>query len=148
MKKGKSVRLTSQKSFKITYGTVDFKNLKSVYLNIQSWAEPIEFIENAERAINYLLRCIKQTISETLNKDLFEKKFICDLDLRSSGVMVGKKSFMNLECYLYTTHHFDFKSQDLKNSIKQIADSIIKDVFMNSKTFTFTSSKKINYDMV
>ena len=147
MKKGKSTKLTIHKSFKVTYGTVDFKNLKSIYLNIQSWAEPIEFFENAQRIINYLIKNVRHTISETLNKNLFERKFICDLDLRASGIMVGKKSFMNLECYFYTTHHFDFKSQELKSSIKKVAESIIKDNFLNNTNFKFSDSKKLKLEV-
>jgi len=58
MKKGKSVKLTGFKSFKVSYGTVDYKNLKSIYLNIQSWVEPKDFFESAERIINYLIKKI------------------------------------------------------------------------------------------
>ena len=37
MKKGKSVKLNLYNPIKSVYGTVDSKNLKSVYINIQSW---------------------------------------------------------------------------------------------------------------
>jgi hypothetical protein len=40
MKKGKSVKLNLSNHFKSVYGTVDSKNLKSVYINIQSWVDP------------------------------------------------------------------------------------------------------------
>jgi len=142
MKKGKSVKLTGYKSFKVSYGTVDYKNLKSIYLNIQSWAEPIEFLENAERAINYLIKKIKLTISEFISDKFFEKNFICDMDLRSSGVMIGKKSFMNLECFFYTKSNFDFKSNEIKSEIKKIANKIISENFTSNKYFNFTISKK------
>lgn len=142
MKKGKSVKLTGFNSFKVTYGTVDFKNLKSVYLNIQSWVEPKDYIENSERIVNYLNKTIKLFISEVINKDFFELKFICDLDLRSSGIMVGKKSFMNLECVFYTSIQIDFKSAELKNQMKKIAESIVKNCFKNNKYFNFSISKK------
>ena len=69
MKKGKSVKLTGFKSFKVSYGTVDYKNLKSIYLNIQSWVEPKDFFENPERTINYLIKKIKSTISEIISSD-------------------------------------------------------------------------------
>ena len=147
MKKGKSVKLTGFKSFKVSYGTVDYKNLKSIYLNIQSWVEPKDFFENAERIINYLIKKIKLSISEIISSDLFEAKFICDMDLRSSGIMVGKKSFMNLECFLYTKSNFDFKSNTIKNEMKKIANYIISENFINNKYFFFDISKK-TYDEV
>lgn len=142
MKKGKSVKLTGFKSFKVSYGTVDYKNLKSIYLNIQSWVEPKDFFENAERIINYLIKKIKLSISEIIPSDLFESKFICDMDLRSSGVMKGKKSFMNLECFLYTKSNFDFKSNYIKSEMKKIANYIISENFINNKYFFFDISKK------
>lgn len=148
MKKGKSIKLTGFKSFKVSYGTVDFKNLKSIYLNIQSWVEPKDFIENAEKIINYLTRTIKLTIGDTIDKNLFESNFICDMDLRSSGVMVGKKSFMNLECVFYTTKHHDFKSLELKNQMKKLTESIIKYCLKNNKYFNFSISKKENFEVI
>ena len=40
MKKGKSVKLKLFTPIKSSYGTVDSKNLKSLYINIQSWVTP------------------------------------------------------------------------------------------------------------
>ena len=40
MKKGKSCTLNGYRNLKCTYGTVDAKNFKSIYLNIQSWVKP------------------------------------------------------------------------------------------------------------
>jgi hypothetical protein len=46
MKKGKTSRIAGFPEAKITYGTVDSKNLKSVYLNLQSWVNPKDEYEN------------------------------------------------------------------------------------------------------
>jgi hypothetical protein len=148
MKKGKSVKLTGFKSFKVSYGTVDYKNLKSIYLNIQSWVEPKDFFDNSERIINYLIKKIKLTISENISSSLFESHFICDMDLRASGVMMGKKSFMNLECFFYTKSTFDFKSNLIKNEMKKIASKIISENFTDSKYFTFELSKKTSVKVI
>jgi hypothetical protein len=142
MKKGKNLKLTGYKNYKVTFGTVDSKNLKSIYINIQSWAQPKEHIDSPSRSVNTLCRQIKHTVYETLNKDIFNEKFIVDLDLRSSGIQLGKKSFMNLECFLYVNEETDFKSFRLKSEIKKIADKIIKVNFTNSKTYDFSLTKK------
>ena len=42
MKKGKTSQLKGFKTAKVLYGTVDSVKLKSLYLNIQTWVEPIE----------------------------------------------------------------------------------------------------------
>ena len=48
MKKGKTSRIAGFPEAKITYGTVDSKNLKSVYLHLQSWVNPKDEYENWE----------------------------------------------------------------------------------------------------
>lgn len=143
MKKGKSIKLLSHRDFKINYGTVDSKNLKSIYINIQTWAEPKVDINYPTREVNYLSRSIKHTVLNSINKNIFNDKFIVDLDLRSSGIQSNKKSFLNLECYLYPKEIVtDFKDYELKNSIKKLIDSIIKENFTKNNTFNFTLTKK------
>ena len=100
MKKGKSSKLTGYRSYKVNYGTVDSKNLKSIYLNIQSWVEPKGLEMDWIRPVSILNKNIKSTLGEVINKDLFNDKFIVDLDLRSSGIQVNKKSFLNFKSTL------------------------------------------------
>ena len=101
MKKGKTSKIQGFKIAKVTYGTVDSIELKSIYLNIQTWVEPIKESDNWNRVVLNLSRFIKHTVYNTINNDLFEQKFIVDLDLRSSGLTMGKKSFLNLEVILF-----------------------------------------------
>ena len=143
MKKGKSVKLLSHRDFKINYGTVDSKTLKSIYINIQTWAEPKVDIDYPTRVVNSLSRSIKHTVLNSIDKDIFNDKFIVDLDLRSSGIQSNKKSFLNLECYLYPKDIvIEFKDYGLKNSIKKIIDSVINENFTKNNTFNFTLTKK------
>ena len=141
MKKGKSVRLNGYKDFKVTYGTVDSKNLKSIYINIQSWAEPKQEYERVESIINNLSRSIKHNVLETIDKEIYDKKFIVDLDLRSSGVHLNKKSFMNLEFYLYTNEHTTFESHEILNSVRDVVDGVLRENLINNQYFNFYNSK-------
>jgi len=146
MKKGKSAKLSGYRNYKVNYGTVDSKNLKSIYINIQTWAEPKIEIESPNRVVNNLSRSIKHSVLESINTNIFEDKFIVDLDLRSSGIQLNKKSFLNLECYIYLKElDNDFKSLELKNSIKSISDEIIKSNFIKNEEFNFTLTKKQTY---
>ena len=120
MKKGKTAKLSGFKSSKISYGTVDSKNLKSVYINIQSWVTPKEELENWNRIVLSLGREIKNSVFESIDSKIFQEKNIVDLDLRTSGILKGKKSFFNLEINLYTLRDMDFKCDELKESIKTI----------------------------
>lgn len=143
MKKGKSAKLSGYRSYKVNYGTVDAKNLKSIYLNIQTWAEPKDEIESPSREVNNLSRSIKHTVLEYIDKNLYDDKFIVDLDLRCSGIQKNKKSFLNLECYFYLNElGMDFKSKEIKTSIKKITDSIIKNNFRDNNVFKFSLTKK------
>jgi hypothetical protein len=141
MKKGKSCVVKGYKNFKTSYGTVDSKNLKSIYINIQSWVDPKKFLENWNREVSYLNRLIKQLLLDITDKFMFHSKFIVDLDLRTSGISLGKRSFMNLEITLYTKTEIYFKSIKLKNEIKKIVSYIEKEIFDLSELFNFHLTK-------
>ncbi len=112
MKKGKTARIMGFDSVKVNYGTVDSKNLKSVYLNIQTWANPVEESENWNRVVANLSRNIKHNILEVIDTEYFQPNYIVDLDLRTSGIQLNKKSFMNLEITFFMKKEIDFKSQE------------------------------------
>ena len=142
MKKGKSVKLNLYNPIKSVYGTVDSKNLKSVYINIQSWVTPKQEYDNWNRVVSNLGREIKHSVFESINQKLFQEKSIVDLDLRTSGISHGKKSFFNLESNLYTNSEMDFKSVEIKDSIKTIVKSIFRNNIQQNKYFEFSTSKK------
>lgn len=143
MKKGKTSKIQGFKIAKVVYGTVDSFELNSIYLNIQTWVEPKDDVENWSRVVLNLSRSIKHTIYHNINKELFNENFIVDLDLRSSGINLNKKSFLNLEINFFTKQsELDFKSPEIKNSLKDITKNVFKDNFYNNKYFSFTLTKK------
>lgn len=142
MKKGKSVKLNTSNYFKSVYGTVDSKNLKSVYINIQSWVSPKKELENWNRIVGVLNREIKHTVLDSIDKNVFTPNSIVDLDLRTSGIVVGKKSFLNLEINLFTENQTEFKSNNLKNSIKKIVKNVFEQNMLDNEYFDFSLSKK------
>ena len=141
MKKGKSVKLNLFSPIKSVYGTVDSKNLKSLYINIQSWVSPKFNHNNWNRVVCNLNREIIHSVFNSIDTNLFKENTIVDLDLRTSGISHGKKSFFNLEVNLYTNQEFDFKSTELKESIKKIVRNIIRDNVIENKYFDFSISK-------
>lgn len=142
MKKGKNVKMNLSNSFKSSYGTVDSKNLKSLYINIQSWVSPKQDLENWNRVVGNLSRELKHTVFDSINSNLFSKNSIVDLDLRTSGILSGKKSFFNLEINLYLDKELDFKSNEVKDSVKKIVRSIQKTNILNNQYFDFSLTKK------
>lgn len=143
MKKGKTSNINGFKTAKIIYGTVDSIELKSLYLNIQTWVEPIVECENWNRTVLNLSRAIKHSVYESLNENVFDTKFIVDLDLRSSGLKYGKKSFMNLETNFFIIQpNLDFKDKIIKDSLIKITTKIFNDNFINNEYFEFYLTKK------
>lgn len=142
MKKGKSVKVNLSNSFKSLYGTVDSKNLKSLYINLQSWVKPKIDIENWNRVVCNLSREIKHTVFESIDEEMFSKNSIVDLDLRTSGISYGKKSFFNLEINLYLEKEQEFKSQEIKESVKSIIKKINSNNIIRNDYFDFYLTKK------
>jgi|688.fasta_scaffold1007313_2 hypothetical protein len=145
MKKGKTSQIQGFKTAKVIYGTVDSVNFKSVYLNIQTWVDPKINSENWNRIVLNLSRAIKHSVLESLDKILFDNKFIVDLDLRSSGLQKGKKSFLNLEINFYLSgSETDFKSRRIKEALKKVCKQVFQDNFTNNEYFKFhlTKTKK------
>ena len=142
MKKGKSVKLNLYSPIKSVYGTVDSKNLKSLYINIQSWVSPKFEHDNWNRVVGNLNREIKHSVYNSIDSNIFKETSIVDLDLRTSGISHGKKSFFNLEVNLYTNQEIDFKSLEIKESVKKIIRNIVKDSLFENKFFDFSPSKK------
>ena len=142
MKKGKTSQLKGFDNAKCSYGTVDAKELKSIYIVIQSWVEPIKEVNNWKSVTGMLGRDIKHHLLDVVDPLVFEKHNIVDLDLRSSGIQVGKRSFMNLEITLFLKEHMEFKSIMLRDKIKNIVKTIYTYPLMNSNYFTLKKTKK------
>lgn len=144
MKKGKTSKINGFRTSKVSYGTVDSKEFKSLYLNIQTWVEPKKEVDNWSRLVLNTNRSIKHSIYNNLDKVMFNDKFIVDMDLRTSGLQLKKKSFMNLEINLFLLQDIDFKSIKLKRSLKKLTKDIYDDVFIRNENFKFYLTKNGN----
>lgn len=137
MKKGKSCEIKGYKNIKCVYGTVDSKNFKSLYINIQSWVQPKEYYEDWKRHVSFFNKTIRQVLGDILDLFMFDSKFIVDVDLRTSGIALNKRSFMNLEITLFLKNKIEFKSIKIKNTVKDLISGVKKEVFEKSKIFDF-----------
>jgi hypothetical protein len=141
MKIGKYIPLGTYNDVKIGYGTVDFKNLKTIYLKLNSWLQP----ENETDDFNYVISKSRKKIKDlifNLKSSYFKEQSIVDLDIRTKGIKLEKRSFMNLEITLYVSDQFDIKSKDIKNVVKDLFESVIDEGISDKKLFNFYKSKK------
>lgn len=140
MKTGKYISLGEYNDIKIGYGTVDFKNLKTIYLKLNSWVEPDNENDDFDYIISKTRRNIKEIIYN-LNCDYFKPQSIVDLDIRTKGIKLNKRSFMNLEVTLYVENYFDVKSKPVKNVVKNIIIEVIDKCLTNKNLFNFYTNK-------
>ncbi len=142
MKKGKTSKLNIFDDAKCHYGTVDSKDLKSIYIVLQTWVEPINDEDNWSKITGLIKRQIQHTLLEVVDITTFERKQIVDLDLRTSGIQKNKKSFLNLEITLFVHDQLlDFKSLILRSKVKKIISSVYTDDLKKSKYFTLSMTK-------
>lgn len=140
MKTGKFIELGNYKNVKIGYGTVDYKNLKTIYLKFNSWLSPMDDSEDYDYVILTSRKKIKNLI---YNKKIphFKKESIVDLDIKSNGIKSSKKSFMNLEITLFVNEYFDIKNKDVKNEIKDIIIEVVEECLIDKSLFNFHKTK-------
>jgi len=144
MKTGKEIKNNNFKNYNITYGTVNNKNPKSIYLNISSWLEPIkDETNNYSFDIRSLNKKIKQTLFNYLdtNKTIFNKdRTIVDLDIRESGIKLGKRSFMNCEVTFFMKEALSINSIEITNTVDELTDLMFA-TFETNKSFKFHKKK-------
>lgn len=141
MKTGKYIPLGTYNEIKIGYGTVDYKNLKTIYLKLTSWVQPDTNNTDYDLIISRTRRDIKRLISD-LNDIKFKPQSIVDLDIRTKGIKTEKRSFMNLEITLYVNDFFDVRSKHSKDNMKKIILLIVNNCLQNKNLYNFYKSKK------
>jgi len=140
MKKGKFISIGVYNNVKIGYGTVDYKNLKTVYVQLNSWTQPSVDEHDFNKLISKTRKQIKEKIYN-LNTEYFKKESIVDLDIKTSGIKTNKRSFMDLEITLYVEKHFDVRSKDVKNIVTNLSENIIDTILVDETLFNFFEKK-------
>jgi hypothetical protein len=141
MKSGKFIPLGTHKEVKVGYGTVDFKNLKTVYIKMNAWVEPKEDDIDFEKVISRTRKKIKEYLRNQDLQGYFKKDTIVDLDIRTKGIKINKRSFMNLEITLFVDKFFDVKSNNVKNILKNTVNGTIDTCLIDKTLFNFNKTK-------
>jgi len=147
MKTGKEIKTNKHKNYNIIFGSVNNKKPKAIYINVSAWVEPSEDNGfNYNHSIRDLNKKIRQSLFGYINSDyeiMFKNdKTIVDLDIRESGIKLGKRSFMNCEITLFLESEIPLTSEVMLDRLVLISDTLIKTVFDSNKTFNFHKKKK------
>ena len=145
MKLGKEIKLDLLDNYKTKIGTVNNKESKSLYINLSAWGQ----LDKLDEDINYdyflsnIRKKIKQKLNNSLNEELFHNhKYIVDLDMRTSGLSVEKRSFMSCEITLYQKRCLPLNKPRIVESTKKIINDVVTDCLENNSVFTFHKRKK------
>ena len=143
-KQGREVKTDISDVFRTSYGTVDASTMKSIYLNLSSWIEPLYDNDNWERTINKFRYSIDNIIHRELKETILKNKAIVDLDLRSSGMRMGKRSFMRCEVTMFIEHKHkpEIKSKKLSEPLNHMTNMIINETLIPVEGFKFHRTKK------
>lgn len=145
MKLGKEVKLNLLPNYKTKVGTVNNKESKSIYINLSAWGEINKVDENTnyDSIVSGIRKKIKQKINSNVDKELFHNdKYIVDLDMRTSGFVNTKRSFMSCEITLYQKRGLPINQPNLLESSKSIIHDIVNSCLDNNSYFTFYKTKK------
>lgn len=147
MKTGKQFKINDHNNYNITYGCVDNKNPKSIYINISSWAEPLsDYEDDYNKIIKNIDKKIRQTIynflSENKTTHFLKDKTIVDLDLRESGIKFGKRSFMCCEVTLFQKEETSINSESTKRALNLVSTMIIEEILDKNLDFKFNKKKQ------
>ena len=154
-KTGKEIEISClNENLKCLSGTVkNNKSPDSVYIIISTWVKPKKINNDYNKVIFSFKRNIRKIIRENnlINKEIWNDFYILDLDIRSSGIKLDKKSFMSLEFNLYQkgseNNYLPLVSKDNKKDLsffidKFVNDLTISDLFINNEWFEFCLTKK------
>tara|TARA_R110002110_G_scaffold56992_4_gene163377 strand:+ start:184 stop:621 length:438 start_codon:yes stop_codon:yes gene_type:complete len=145
MKLGKEVKLNLLPNYKTKVGTVNNKESKSIYINLSAWGEINDVNQNTnyDSVVSGIRKKIKQNINSNIDGELFyNDKYIVDLDMRTSGFVNTKRSFMSCEITLYQKQGLPINQPNLLESSKSIIHDIVNSCLDNNSYFTFYKTKK------
>jgi hypothetical protein len=108
---------------------------------LNSWVQAENETDDFDHMIHKSRRKVKEIIYN-LKNPYFKQQSIVDLDIRTKGIKLEKRSFMNLEITLYVDKQFDVKSKEIKNNVKDILSIVIEDGLSDKNLFNFYKSKK------
>jgi hypothetical protein len=142
IKLGKKLNLSIDDRFRVSYGTTNIKNPTSVYLQMTTWIKPNDEYDDYNILIKKLTKNFRNTLNISLQNSTFDnRKWIVDLDLRSSGMAKDKKSFMSIDTTLFYHEPQDPFAEDTMKFVKYNCSEWLK-VFTNNDEVECFNNKK------
>ena len=134
---GKIITISENERRRVKLGTVDKTTNKSFYINLCSWVEPSND-ENPKK----MVRRLRQRIEDGIRNSAMNDYAIVTLDLRESGIKVGKRSFMSCEL-TFLNNKSKFNSKEMKEGVFKLVDNLDQELSsINDFSFYATKMKR------
>lgn len=127
----------------VKVGTIDKKVPSSLYLNISTWVDVIDYDENKnyERVIRNIDKQIRQYIYNEIDTNIFHRDYIVDFDLRESGLSSSARNFLPIEITFFQKGRRTFKQENMVLELKEKANYICKEILIKNNNFNFNRKK-------
>lgn len=116
----KNYELLINDKLNVTYGTINRLNPSVIFLNGKLWIKPkikMDYISESLEVCKEFKKNLKKTL---LYNKLFDRKYICDFDIKPIGFCVGKSKFISFEIII--------KQKVVEKDITKLKNDII-DIF-------------------
>lgn len=138
----KEYKIENSNNFKIKLGSTTYKNPEIVYILGNTYISPITDKNNFKDDIELLKLKFKNHIKDYINNsDIFENKFVCDFNIRESGIKKNKKSFFSFEIYFKQNANNIVPLVELSRSINTFTNDITAKITTDLQKLQFISYK-------
>jgi hypothetical protein len=143
--RGTEIKLDDYKDLNVVFGSIDKNNPKTIYVRLSGWGNPIDYFEDNDykTIIRQLSKKIRRIIFRELNSDFYNSMTMIDLDMRESGIIDNKSSFMSCEITLFQSNNYLLDSNEVSDELNRVIKIIIDKVFEDNEYFKFFKKKKI-----
>jgi len=142
VKKGKELNVKLNKKFKTYYGTIDNKDLKTIYVGITTWIRPKVDMDNYSSPISHLRKLIQHGVYQYVNWQLFRADHhIIDIDVKDSRIEFNKSSYLKIEITLFVKNKDSILSNLIKTDMVRFINGMVSSI-EKSNNFEFTMNKK------
>jgi hypothetical protein len=129
-KLGKQRQIKLPNIIKSKYGTMDYMDLKSIFISMQCWIKPKN--NNYNSIITKLRRDISNTVKNNIDKSIFHDTLILDIDVRESGFDINKRSFISIDVNLYVKNsNMKFNDKQVYNNVSIITEMVNETLYKN-----------------
>ena len=126
--------------FKIKIGTLNKEKPNSIYIESGVFITPFENKEQYKEDTDFMEKSINDNIKNFIKQNpLFEKNYICAVEIPYERIKKGKKSYLSLQCHFKQTKGIN--ATELVDTTMALTPSLFKEIKKSISYSGFTINK-------